>query len=88
VASCRWREGLAWVWGDPPADGPCHAVVSFCRTATSRGEYVTVTLWPTEAEALTSKAEIDRTGCGGSCTRNHRLVTMTPVVTTRKCSKA
>jgi hypothetical protein len=78
VASCRWRKGLSWVQGDPPASGPCVACVSFCRGAHYGHEYVTVTLHATEAEALRRKAGIDSSGCGGSCTKKHRIFMMTP----------
>jgi hypothetical protein len=73
LASCRWRRGLLWVQGDPPAGGPCWALVSFCRHPGYRGPAITVTLWSDLAEAQASKACIDRLACGGSCSRQHRI---------------
>ncbi len=75
AASCRYRRGLLWVAGDPPADGPCFALVSNCGHAGYRGPCRTVTLWPTLAEAERSKALIDRLACGGCCTREHYIET-------------
>lgn len=43
------------------------AVIAWCS-------HVTVTVWPTEAEALDSKSEIDAAGCSGRCRRNHEVV--------------
>src|SRR5262245_15171911 len=66
VAECRWRKAL-WIRGDPRPWGPCYAVVSECDPG------CTVTLWPTVAEAESSKALIDRLACGGGCYKAHRL---------------
>jgi hypothetical protein len=72
VAECRWRDGLEWVTGNPPAGGACYAVVSIYP----RG--VTVTLWALPAEAERAKALIDRLACGGRCLGEpgHRLCAM------------
>ena len=61
VATCRWRDGLVWVAGEPPASQPCFAVVSFCPSGT------TVTLWADRQEAEKRKGLIDRLACGGRC---------------------
>jgi hypothetical protein len=78
VASCRWHKGLCWVCGHAPATGPCFASVSFCRHPGYRSDYVTVMLFPAPEEAEAAKATIDRTGCGGACSRQHRLYEMHP----------
>jgi hypothetical protein len=77
VASCRWHRGLLWCQGNPPAGGPCFAVVSLCgHPGNYRGPQVTVTLWRTREEAEEAKGMIDRLACGGGCCRDHRLVEM------------
>jgi hypothetical protein len=73
VASCRFKPGLLWVGGDPDPAGPCFALVSFCRHPYPPRPATTVTLWATRAEAEKARVSIDRTGCGGSCTRRHRI---------------
>jgi hypothetical protein len=78
VASCRWRRGLAWVSGAPPAGGPCFALVSFCGRNRCPGSYITVTLWATKHEAEQSKGGIDRFACGGACCGQHEIFTMAP----------
>jgi hypothetical protein len=75
-ASCRWRLDLLWAQGDPPAGGPCFAVVSFCGRYA--GPHVTVTLWADRAAAQAAKALIDRLACGGRCSGQHYLYAMTP----------
>jgi hypothetical protein len=73
AATCRWKKGLIWVMGNPPAGGPCFALVSFCWHTGYTGGHITVTLWETSEEAEESKRGIDRTGCGSACCRNHRI---------------
>jgi hypothetical protein len=73
AAKCRWKKGLCWVAGNPPAKGPCFALVSYCHHPAYRSDYVTVTLWRTRPEAENSKRMIDGTGCGGSCSRRHYI---------------
>jgi hypothetical protein len=69
VAKCRWKSA-DWIAGDPPAKGPAYATVSYC------GRNLTVILHALLADAQSSLAIINKTGCGGSCTRRHRLVEM------------
>lgn len=38
--------------------------------------HLTVTLWPTQAEAQDALAFIDQTGCGGRCYRRHEVTTI------------
>jgi hypothetical protein len=73
AARCRWRRGLCWVAGNPPTAGPCWALVSYCRHPTARGGVITVTLHESLESAEKSKRVIDRTGCGGSCRRDHEI---------------
>jgi hypothetical protein len=72
-ATCLFRKRLLWAQGDPPREGPAWACVSRCGHYTT---YIatTVTVWPTEAAALSAKAGIDRFACGGTCTRNHSVL--------------
>jgi hypothetical protein len=71
LATCRWRRGLLWVQGDPPAGGPCWAVVSYCGRY--GGPNITVTLWNSFDKALEAKRFIDELACGGCCSRRHRI---------------
>jgi hypothetical protein len=64
VAHCVWPRSI-WIAGDPPWQGLCYALLSFCPPG------LTVTLWPTLAEAQGSKHEIDVTHCGSRCRRDH-----------------
>jgi hypothetical protein len=72
VARCRWRDGLEWVAGNPPASGACWALVSIC------GGKVTVTLWADREDADRRKRVLDATACGGRCLGwpGHRLHAM------------
>jgi hypothetical protein len=76
VACCRWERGLCWVNGDPPADGPCFACVSFCRGVHYGSEFITATLWSRLSEAEEAKHIIDVSACGGACNRQHVIFTM------------
>jgi hypothetical protein len=67
LASCIWQEA-AWVVGDRvPRQGPCYAVLARCGA-------LTVTLWPSLAEAEERRRIITSTGCGGCCRRAHSIV--------------
>jgi hypothetical protein len=55
-AQCRFKRRLLWVSGNPPAGGPCFALVSFCRHPGYKGACNTVTLWADYGEALEAKA--------------------------------
>jgi hypothetical protein len=68
VAGCRWRRAC-WIVGNPPAEGPCFALLAWCRV-------LTVTLWETWAEAEAALADIDRGRCGGQCHRDHEIVVL------------
>jgi hypothetical protein len=70
LAHCIWLKA-AWVAGDDvPRQGPCYAVLAHCGA-------LTVTLWPSLAEAEERKRIIDSTGCGGCCRRAHEIVLLT-----------
>jgi len=58
----RWGKEAAWIEGDGQ-----FALLAWCRV-------LTVTLWPTRAEALKQKKVIDETACGGGCTGNHEII--------------
>jgi len=73
VAECRFKRGLLWVSGNPPADGGCAALVSFCGHPGYPGPCVTVTLWESVEEARRERENLDRTHCGGRCTKRHRV---------------
>jgi hypothetical protein len=68
VAKCRY-PGAAWIWGDPPAAGPCFCLLAWCRA-------LTISLWPDRQSAERQKAVIDETACGGRCRRAHEVVEM------------
>jgi hypothetical protein len=72
VATCRWKDGLEWVAGNPSASGPCCALVSVC------GERVTVTLGDNRQDAEKRQDFIDRLACGGCCLGwpGHRIYAM------------
>jgi hypothetical protein len=57
----RWSRA-EWIIGNGP-----YASVSSCGDET-------VMLFATEAEALTAKSFIDKSGCGGCCRRAHSVV--------------
>src|SRR5262245_54224974 len=75
LARCRWRRGLAWVAGNPSADGPCYALVASCGHLVNRRvePAITVTLWEDRAEAEARKRLIDGHGCGNRCSRQHQI---------------
>lgn len=52
----------AWVRGTGP-----YAVIAWCRVPT-------VTLWDSPLEALDALLLLDRTGCGGMCSKRHDLL--------------
>lgn len=60
-ARCTWNRAH-WVLGDGP-----YASVSYCRGTT-------VVLHQELAKAQAAKVTIDAFGCGGACTRNHRVI--------------
>jgi hypothetical protein len=78
VAQCRWRVGLSWVSGDPPASGRCFAVVSFCGRRRHPNCYISVALWATITKAEEALGGIDQTGCGGACSGQHEIFIMAP----------
>jgi hypothetical protein len=61
VARCLWRRA-AWIEGDGP-----FAVLAHCRA-------LTVMRHPDEGAARASQRQIDKTGCGGLCSRRHEIV--------------
>jgi hypothetical protein len=61
VAKCRWKHA-EWIEGEGQ-----FALLAHCRV-------LSVTLWPTLEEAKNSKSEIDASGCGGSCYKQHEIV--------------
>jgi hypothetical protein len=61
-ANRRWGKKAEWIQGDGQ-----FALLAWCRV-------LTVTLWPTMAEAEQSKKFIDELGCGGMCTRKHEII--------------
>lgn len=63
LARRRWPDA-AWIVG-----GGMFASVSHCRC-------VTVVLYESRADAVRAKAAIDRSACGGRCTRDHRVVNL------------
>ena len=69
LAGCRWPRAC-WIAGNPPADGPGYAVVSYCHPG------CTVTLHATRESAEVSKGAIDRLACGGRCFRQHALLAL------------
>lgn len=58
----RWGKRAAWIVGDGQ-----FALLAWCRV-------LTVTLWGTRQEAEASKGDIDATGCGGLCSREHEII--------------
>jgi len=58
----RWGSKAVWIDGDGQ-----FALLAWCRV-------LTVTLWPTRAEAEKQKKVIDETACGGGCTGNHEII--------------
>jgi hypothetical protein len=61
LAECRYPYA-AWVNGEGP-----WATLARCRA-------FTLTLHASEAEAVSAKAQIDHTGCGGKCSGKHSVV--------------
>jgi hypothetical protein len=68
MAKCLWPRAV-WVEGEGP-----YATVSYCQSPSYRGNSTSVMLHKTEAAAGKAMAAIDRFGCGGGCTENHRLL--------------
>lgn len=64
-AKCIWTRA-AWIAGNG-----AFAVVASCRATT-------VTLHHTLDAAHLALQTIDATGCGGACTRQHRLIRLEP----------
>ncbi len=63
MGKCAWKRA-AWVDGDGP-----YAVLAHCRE-------LTVRLHQTPEAAEEAKDAIDRTACGGRCSKQHELVQM------------
>lgn len=63
VAKCRWPNA-EWVMGEGPV-----VLLAHCRV-------LTVSLHADRESAEWSKAWIDRTACGGRCTRRHQIVSL------------
>lgn len=64
-AKCVWPRA-AWISGNGP-----FAVVAYCRVTT-------VTLHTTASAAQNAIWTINSTGCGGRCSRHHKLVRLEP----------
>jgi hypothetical protein len=74
VAKCRYGKELLWCWGNGP-----WASVSLClHWGSPRAAHVTVILFETRQEAEKAKESIDHGGCGGRCSRRHRVVCLDP----------
>lgn len=71
TAHCVWPRA---VWIVERDGGGPWASVSYCRGPYCRGDQTSVVLAPDEATARRLVAWIDDLGCGGGCTRRHRLV--------------
>jgi hypothetical protein len=73
VASCRWRRAC-WIItnGNLDPGKPCYATLSFCG---GPGQ-MTCMLWSDLSEAESGMRIIAKSGCGGRCTRQHRLIAM------------
>lgn len=61
LAKCIYRYAV-WVYGDGP-----YASLAYCNQ-------LSVELHPTLEGAQAAKQQIDRTGCGHACHRDHRIV--------------
>ena len=61
-ARCIWGKRAHWVIGEGP-----YALLAWCGG-------LTVSLHDTEDSALSDKAMIDKTGCGGHCNNDHRVL--------------
>lgn len=66
-----------WVTGNPPVAGRCFASVSDCGHVDFR-PMRTVVLYPDRDQAEAAKRSIDGHGCGGRCSRRHRVVELRP----------
>jgi hypothetical protein len=72
-ASCVWRKAV-WVTGEGP-----FATVSYCvQWRPGYADSMTVMLHKTETAARHTLDFIDRTACGGGCSRAHELVRLIP----------
>jgi hypothetical protein len=58
----RWGKKASWIQGDGQ-----YALLAHCRE-------LTVTLYPTRAEAEKQKEFIDSMACGGYCTKDHEII--------------
>lgn len=63
----RWGKQAEWITGDGQ-----FALLAWCRV-------LTVSLWPTMAEAGEQKKFIDEGGCGGLCSRKHEIVDLSTI---------
>jgi hypothetical protein len=61
LAQCIWKRAV-WIDGEGP-----YALLARCRR-------LTVTLHETAEAAEESKEQIDATGCGGGCHKDHMIV--------------
>lgn len=66
-AQCVWKHAV-WIIGVG-----AYATVSTCSHG-ARRRCTTVMLHPTVEDAQQALATIDATGCGGRCTRQHKLI--------------
>jgi hypothetical protein len=68
LAKCIWPRAL-WIDGEGS-----YAVLSRCEHGPHSVPCLTVTLWTDPDEARLAKSEIDATGCGGRCARQHEII--------------
>ena len=71
AARCFFKRAI-WIAGGKDLSTFAYALLAHCHSRHSGG--LTVTLWPTRAEAEERKGMIDNVGCGGGCYRHHEIV--------------
>lgn len=81
TARCEWPRAVS-VTGDGP-----WATLAWCPGGSRPGPALTIALWPTEDEARSARASIDRSGCGGQCRRDHEIVSLVPIHRARKAAR-
>ncbi|MFD9077551.1 hypothetical protein [Streptomyces erythrochromogenes] len=72
-AQCAF-SGADWVEAFDAGDELPYALVTYCRKNYRFGDQRKVSLWTSRENAEICKEGIDRSGCGGGCSRHHEII--------------
>ncbi|MFD9616668.1 hypothetical protein ACFWB2_05155 [Streptomyces virginiae] len=72
-AQCAFSSA-DWVKAFDAGDELPYALVTYCRKNYRFGDQRKVSLWTSRENAEIGKEGIDRSGCGGGCSRRHEII--------------